>query len=176
MSTISVGQTSSPQVAQGSSARPAHRGAPPEGIPPGLEAKLDSALESTQLTDEEKASLKEDLKSALDTAFESAGGAPPPPEQIETAVKAVFEEYGLDADALASELRPSGGPPPRGGHTGGGPKGAGEYDDASANLLELIESISSSDASADESETESDAASKIGEQIFSALVGFNEYA
>jgi len=118
--------------------------AKPEGLPPGLEKRIDSVLSTQDLSDDQRTSLKSDLESTIQSAFGS-GSFPPDPSQVDSAVKEVFNKYGLDGDKLAAELRPQpgpGGPPP--GGRGGGPGGCAcagsDYDsDSTTSLADLIQ-------------------------------------
>ncbi len=105
---------------QGVSSASSSAGSPTTG---GPAAKLDSALSQTNLSDEDRASLKTDLQSALSDVF-SSGSFPPDPSKVEASVKSVFSKYGLDADSLSPKLKPAAGEGfPIGGLGGGGQGG-----------------------------------------------------
>lgn len=128
-----------------------------------LEAKLDTDLGSLGLSQDERKSIKTDLKSALQQAFGS-GTSAPDPEALQSAVKSVFEKHGLNADELSQKFGPPPGGPPGGGIGGGfgpisGPGGSGPSSsgdssstktDSTQSLLDILnqylEKLSSSNS------------------------------
>lgn len=188
MTSISSAQNSTPYALQQSQSSNRSHGAAPTGeLPPGLKADIAEIAESEGLSDEQAASLEVDLQEALSALFESGEGRPDPATVKET-ISGVFEEYGLDAEALAGRLGPGGGRPP-GGPPPGGPAGAGgpppggappeagsseessETDEESIlteQLMTLLEQLQESD--------DSEAASKISELLISGLLGIDEEA
>lgn len=144
---------------------------PGEGLPPGLEQRLDAELANTGLTEEQQSALKADLQSALQEQFDSGSSTPPDPESVKSAISSVMEEYGLDADQLTQRMGPPPGPPP-----GGPPPGAGGnsgYEDTSSTSLEemlqqLLEQWSESNSDATSEET--------AQYLTSALLGLDAKA
>lgn len=188
MTSISSAQTSAQYGLQQSQNSTRSHGSVPTGeLPPGLKANIAEIAESEGLSDEQAASLEADLQEALSGLFESGEGRPDPTTVKET-ISSVFEEYGLDAEALAGRLGPGGGRPP-GGPPPGGPAGAGgpppggappeagsseessETDEESLlteQLKTLLEELKESD--------DSEAATKISELLISGLFGIDEEA
>ncbi len=108
MSAISALQTTSlQQILQQQSASLSKAGSTGSVSSPSSQREsLDSILESSGLSADDQASLKSDLKSALDDVFTSSSSFPPNPEDVQSAVKSVFSKYGLDAEQLSSKLAP----------------------------------------------------------------------
>jgi hypothetical protein len=156
---------------------------------------LSSVLASSGLSADDQASLKSDLKSALDKVFSSSSSFPPDAKDVQSAVKEVFSKYGLDADQLASKLDPSGDSKSAGGkmpggrcHGGGPPPGMGGPPPSSGSSEDSSSSSSTSDSS-DTTETLLEALkqfiSQLSQQnssqnttdyLVTGLVGFNAQA
>ncbi|MBI1346899.1 hypothetical protein GC163_11495 [bacterium] len=141
------------------------------GLPPGLEKRLDAELASSGLTEDQQASLKSDLQAALQEQFDSGSATPPDPESVKSAISGVLEKYGLDGDQLAQRLGPPPGPPPGGPPPGSG--GNSGYDDSSSTSLEetlqqLLEQWSETNSDATPEET--------AQYLTSALIGLDAKA
>jgi len=142
-----------------------------------LERQLDELLSQTSLDDSQKASLKSDLKSAMDTAIQS-GSFPPDPASIQEATATIFEKYGLDADKLAAQLAPPpggpppGGPPPEASSENTVNASSGYEDQQGTDIQSLIQQLLEKLDDGDDSNN----SQTITDFLTTALVGFDKSA
>lgn len=123
------------------------------GGPDPIQQKLTQLLESQGVGSQEQSQIKDELETALETAFYS-DSSPPTLSSLKETFDAVLEKHGIDGDQIAAALRPpvrggeGGGPPPGGpeglGGPGGPPPPAGgngsvEEEDETESLLEILE-------------------------------------
>ena len=65
--------------------------------------QMEEVLESTEIDQETREAILEDLKAAIEELMANSDGEKPDPETMRETINTIFSEYGLDAEAIMSE-------------------------------------------------------------------------